>query len=72
MQARTNSSPKFNVTLDLDGEKVNVQLPWGRPLPPIIYNSKTGIFYQLLKGYSYCQVDGQILSNIEVSHHEAN
>ncbi len=60
-------STKFKVTLDLDGEKVGVEVLWGRPLPPIIYNNKTGIFYQLVKGYSYRQVEGQILSNIEVS-----
>lgn len=63
-------STKFKVTLDLDGEKVGVEVPWGRPLPPIVYSSKTGIFYQLVKGYSYCQVEGQILSNIEVYNGE--
>lgn len=56
----------YKVALDLDGHRITVELPWGQPLPPIVYNHKTGIFYQLLKGYSYCQVDGKILSNIEV------
>ena len=64
MQTKATS---FNVNLDLDGKKVNVRLPWGRPLPPIVYDNKTGIFYQLLRGYSYARVEGQVLSNVEVS-----
>lgn len=59
-------STPYKVALDLEGHKVTVELQWGQPLPPIVYNNKTGIFYQLLKGYSYCQVAGKVLSNIEV------
>lgn len=62
------SSTKFNITVDLDGQKTCITLPWGRPMPPIIYNNKTGIFYQLAQGYRYCQVDGVVLSNVEVVH----
>lgn len=60
------NATSYEVTLDLDGHKATARLQWGRPLPPIIYNNKTGIFYQLGRGYSYCQVDGKVLSNIEV------
>lgn len=56
----------YKVELDLDGHKTTVELQWGQPLPPIVYNNKTGIFYQLLRGYSYCQIAGKVLSNIEV------
>ncbi|MEG4528157.1 hypothetical protein QUB61_36380 [Microcoleus sp. C2D2] len=64
MQTKVTDYP---ATLDFDGVPKNVRLRWGQLLPPIIYDNKTGIFYQLIRGYSYCEVPGQILSNIEVS-----
>jgi hypothetical protein len=65
IEAKINTV-RFPVEIDLNGTPKNVQLRWGQSLPTIVYDNKTGIFYQLIKDYSYCEVSGQILSIIEV------
>lgn len=64
---KTNKVVDFSITLDLDGIPKNVRLRWGQALPSIVYDNQTGIFYQFVRNYSYIEVSGQILSNIEVA-----